>query len=213
MANLSEWLGAVADPAPVLPAWLARIGESEGFREALPFGAPEPEPEPEPDPPAPELPPEAEPAPDPLALAYAEGEAAGRAAAEAEAEAYAAAQRALRLSFRALDEAALGVLADDLAATVLALCDQALAGCAADREGLLARCHAAAVRIGGAADALALHLHPDDIAMLGDGALTAWRLAPDPALERGGLRIEGPDGAVSDGPAEWRRAIAAALRG
>jgi flagellar assembly protein FliH len=212
MANSSEWLGALAAPEPVLPPWLMRLGGegNAGFRAALPFGAPEPEappPAPPPPPPAPDL------APDPLALAYAEGEAAGRAAAAAEMEAQTAAQRALRLSFRALDEAAMSVLADDLAATVMALCDQVLAECAVDRDALLARCHAAAARIGGAADALVLHLHPDDIAMLGEGALGLWRLAPDTALERGSVTVEGPDGAVSDGPAEWRRAIAAALRG
>jgi flagellar assembly protein FliH len=213
MANSSEWLGALAAPEPVLPPWLMRLGEEDepGFRSALPFGGPEPEAPPPA--PAPAPPPAPDFAPDPLALAYAEGEAAGRAAAEAGIEAQAAAQRSLRLAFRALDEAAMSVLADDLAATVLALCDQVLAECAVDREVLLARCHAAAARIGGAAEELVLHLHPDDIAMLGDGALGAWRLAPDTGLERGSVTVEGPDGAISDGPAEWRRAIAAALRG
>lgn len=215
MANLSEWFGGTAAPAlapsPALPPWLARLeeGEGKGFRATLVFAAPEPEAPP----PAPEPHAEPESAPDPVALAYAEGEAAGRAAAAAEAAAHGAAQRALRLTFRTLDETALAVLVDDLAATVLALCDQALAGCALDRAALLGRCHAAAARIGGAPDSLSLRLHPEDIALLGEGALAAWRLAPDAGLERGSLRLEGPDGAVSDGPAEWRRAIAAALRG
>jgi flagellar assembly protein FliH len=211
MANSSEWLGALATPEPVLPPWLMRLGGegNAGFRAALPFGAPEPEAEP----PAPPPSPVPDLAPDPLALAYAEGEAAGRAAAAAEMEAQTAAQRALRLSFRTLDEAAISVLADDLAETVLALCNQVLADCAPDRDALLARCHAAAARIGGAAEQLVLHLHPDDIAMLGEGALGLWRLAPDAGLERGSVTVEGPEGAVSDGPAEWRRAIAAALRG
>lgn len=211
MANSSEWLGALAAPEPVLPPWLMRLGGEgdSGFRAALPFGAPEPEAPP----PAPSPPSAQDLAPDPLALAYAEGEAAGRLAAAAEMEAHTAAQRALRLAFRALDEAAISVLADDLAETVLALCDQVLAECAVDRAALLARCHAAAARIGGAAEQLVLHLHPDDIAMLGERALGLWRLAPDTGLERGSVTVEGPEGAVSDGPAEWRRAIAAALRG
>lgn len=211
MANSSEWLGALAAPEPVLPPWLMRLSEGEGagFRAALPFGAPEAEASP----PAPEPPPAADPDPDPLALAYAEGEAAGRAAAAAEIEAHAAAQRALRLSFRALDEAAMSVLTDELAATVMALCDQVLGGFAVDRAALLARCQAAAARIGGAAEALVLYLHPDDIAVLGEAALATWQIAPDTGLERGSVTVEGPDGAVSDGPAEWRRAIAAALRG
>ncbi len=139
--------------------------------------------------------------------------AAGRAAAEAEGEALGRHQLALRLSFHALDEAALAVLADDLAATVLSMCDGVLGEAARDPAGLRERCAAAASRIGGAADTLVLHLHPDDIAMIGEGALAAWRLAPDAGLERGSLRIESPDGTVTDGPAEWRRAIAAAVRG
>lgn len=213
MANSSDWLGALAEPdvAPSdAPVWLAQLGEGGGFREALPFGEPEPPtpaPAPEPAPP--------EPAPDPaaeaLARAHAEGLAAGRAAAEAEAAALGARQRALRLAFRALDETALGVLADDLAATVMALCDAVLGEAAIDRASLAARCDAAARRIGGAAENLTLHLHPEDIAMLGADALAGWRVTPDPALERGSVLIEGADGAVSDGPAEWRRAIAAGL--
>lgn len=217
MANSSDWIGALAEPAAPAdsPCWLALLdaGVEPGFRDALPFGATEPPAAP----PPPEPAPEDDPAPDPFAedfaRAFARGEASGRAAAEAEAEDRAARQRALRLAFRTLDEVAHGVLADDLAATVMALCDGALAGAAIDREGLLARCHAAARRIGGAAEALALHLHPDDVALLGDEALAGWRVVADAALEPGSVLIEGPDGSVADGPAEWRRAIAAAVRG
>lgn len=215
MANSSDWLGALAEPAAVAdgPSWLALLADRAGggFREASPFGAPE---SPAPPPPAPAP---VDQAPDPhdeaLARAFAEGESAGRAAAEAEAHDRAARQRALRLAFRALDEAAQDLLAADLAETVLTLCEGALAGAAIDREGLLARCQAAAQRIGGAAEALALHLHPDDMALLGNEALAGWRVVPDAALERGSVLIEGPDGSVSDTPAEWRRAIAAAVRG
>ena len=212
MANSSDWLGQLAGHEEAAPGWLALLDGDEAFREAVPYGAPEAEaPVPLPEP-APE-----EPGPDPLAealaRAYDDGLAAGRAAAEAEAAELGARQRAIRLAFRSFDEAAQTVLADDLAATVLALCDGALAGAAIDRDGLLARCHAAARRIGAAAEALALHLHPDDIALLGADALADWRVVPDAALERGSVLIEGADGTVSDGPAEWRRAIAAAVRG
>lgn len=211
-ANLSDWMTALAQPAAAAdgPDWLALLGPGAGFREASPFGEPQPEmPAPAPEP----APVEADPHAEAIARAYATGEAAGRAAAVAEAEDRAARQRALRLNFRALDEAATGVLADDLAATVLALCEGALAEAAIDRAGLLARCHTAARRIGGAADALTLHLHPDDIALLGDEALAGWQVMPDAALERGSVVIEGAEGYVADGPAEWRRAIAAAVQG
>lgn len=209
MANSSEWLGVASAPIRPQPGWLALLEEPTAFREAMPFGMAEVEPALAPAPKQ-DLP---DPADDALARAYAEGLEAGRAMAEAEADAAATRQRALRLTFRALDEAAQGVLADDLAATVIALCDAALAGCALDRDALLARCHVAAQRIGGAAESLTLHCHPDDLALLDAAALGGWQVVPDAALERGTVLVEGPDGAVSDGPAEWRRAIAAALRG
>jgi flagellar assembly protein FliH len=218
MANSSEWLGALGaltSPERPEPGWLALLGEDAAFREVLPFGAPEtpppaqpiaePEPEPEPDP-APE-------AGDALAQAYAEGEAAGRAAALADAARDAARQRSLRLAFRHLDEAARDVLAADLADTVIALCEGVLAGHATDRAALMTRCAVAARRIGGAASALRLHLHPSDIAALSPEALADWAVIADSALEPGGLMLEGPEGAVRDGPADWRRAIAAAVRG
>lgn len=215
MANSSDWLGGWAGAEVVqddagLPGWLAQLGEGDGFREASLFGAPEPEPAPPPPPPPRDA------APDPLAQAiaraFAEGERAGRAAAEAEGEARAARQRALRLSFRTLDEAASEVLADDLAATVLYLCDGVIGEAARDPVALRERCIVAARRIGGAAEHLVLHLHPDDIALLGEEVLEAMRLVPDAALEHGSVVIEGPEGTISDGPTEWRRAIAAALR-
>lgn len=221
MANSSEWvgaLGALASPATPPPGWLALLGEAEDFRPVLPFGPaaqepPAPEPVAPPPAPAPAPEPVADPASDALAQAYAEGEAAGRAAALAEAAQDAARQRALRLAFRSLDEAARDVLASDLADTVIALCDGVLADHVTDRDALLARCREAAQRIGGAAGALRLHLHPADITALGPEALADWTVIADSALEPGGLLLEGPDGALRDGPADWRRAIAAAVRG
>lgn len=225
MANSSEWLGRLAAPDIVAeteaetsaPDWLALLDPPSAFREAAFFGDSVGAVEPPPPPLEPEPEPECdEPAPDPLAEAVAraraEGFAEGRALAEAEGEARAQRQRALRLTFRALDEAALGVLADDLAATVLHLCDSVIGEAARDPAALRERCIAAARRIGGTAENLVLHLHPDDIALLGEEALAAMRVVPDAALEPGSLVIEGGDGTISDGPAEWRRAIAAALR-
>jgi flagellar assembly protein FliH len=212
MANSSEWLGALgalAEAPDAAPGWLALLGEEADFRETLPFGSPAPL---APLPPSPDPEPAAA-AEDALALAYADGEAAGRAAALAEAARDAARQRSLRLAFRNLDESARDVLASDLADTVIALCDEVLEARATDRDALLARCAAAATRIGGAAAALRLHLHPSDIEAIGAEALADWSVIADSAIEPGGVLLEGPDGAVRDGPADWRRAIAAAVRG
>jgi flagellar assembly protein FliH len=212
---LSDWLGTLArnegvvEAGGVAPGWLTLLGEGDAFREAA-YGAverAEPAPPPKPNPVI------ADPLAEATARAFADGERVGRAAAEVEAEARAARQRALRLNFRALDEAAMAVLAEDLSATVMALCDGVLGEAAKDRAGLLARVDAAVRRIGGAADTLALHLNPDDIALLGADALAGWRVIPDAALAPGSVLIAGADGSVSDGPAEWRRAIAAAVHG
>jgi flagellar assembly protein FliH len=212
---LSDWLGTLArnegvvEAGGVAPGWLTLLGEGDAFREAA-YGAAEraePAPPPKPDPVI------ADPLAEATARAFADGERVGRAAAEVEAEARAARQRALRLNFHALDEAAMAVLAEDLSATVMALCDGVLGEAAKDRAGLLARVDAAARRIGGAADTLALHLNPDDKALLGADALAGWRVIPDAALAPGSVLIAGADGSVSDGPAEWRRAIAAAVHG
>ena len=61
----------------------------------------------------------------------------GRAAAEAESEALGRRQRALRLAFRAFDEAALEVLAADLAATVETLCEGVLGEAARDHADVV----------------------------------------------------------------------------
>jgi len=212
---LSDWLGTLArnegvvEAGGVAPGWLTLLGEGDAFREAA-YGAAD---RAEPAPSLRQEPVAADPLAEATARAFADGERVGRAAAEAEAEARAARQRALRLNFRALDEAAMTVLAEDLSATVMALCDGVLGEAAKDRVGLLARVDAAVRRIGGAADTLALHLNPDDIALLGADALAGWRVIPDAALAPGSVLIAGADGSVSDGPAEWRRAIAAAVHG
>lgn len=217
MANSSDWLALLARDEPRSPSWLAGLGGGGDERADAAFrpgpfgrlsvanGAV---------PAAPQL------APDPafaaeeaVAEAFARGLAEGRSAGQAEAEAAAGHQRALRLALRALDAAALEALAADLAETVAALCAGALAECALDPAALSERCRHAALRLGGAPESLALRLHPADLAALSAEALPGWVVHPDPRLERGALLLEGPGGAVSDGPAEWSRAIAEALAG
>ena len=148
-----------------------------------------------------------------MAEAFARGEARGRAAAAAEYRAEQENQRGLRLNFRALDQAAMDSLASELSNTVIALCEAAIAGFTPDPQSLSERCQEAARRMGSAAAECALHLHPQDIELLAPETREHWRIVPDPAVERGGLRFEGGEGAISDGPADWRRAIAAAIRG
>jgi flagellar assembly protein FliH len=143
--------------------------------------------------------------------AYKLGEAAGREAAETQAAFKERAQRALRLRFGELDAIALEQMEKALAQTVLALCDSVLADFAVDVDALAKRCKLAASRLGTAAKDCALHLHPDDKALLPDDMIKQWRIVEDAGLERGSVFFEGVDGAISDGPAEWRAAIALAI--
>lgn len=209
MANSSEWYDQVGAAERSQPQWIAALSGRDGFQPGSPFAsaptAAQAEPVPEP--------PTERSEQDAIARAFAEGEAAGRAAAEAEANTERDRQRDIRLTFRAFDQAALDSLASELSDTVIALCEQVLEASAIDREGLIERCQWAARRIGSAAGQSTLHLHPDDIAMLSKDALADWQVQADPALLRGSLLLEGSDGAVRDGPAEWRRAIAEAVRG
>jgi flagellar assembly protein FliH len=209
MATSSEWLAAfAAAPLPEAPRWFETLGAPQGFRTGAPFAerfdAREPECAQEP---VPQLA-----APDALAEAEARGFASGQAATRAETDHELAHARALRLQFRALDEAARAVLAEELAATVEALCVQVLGDYALDGAALAARCEAAAARLGSGWAGAELHLHPDDAAGLSEGALAGWHIATDPALPRGALVIKGPDGAVRDTPDDWRRALAEVLR-
>ena len=146
-----------------------------------------------------------------IAKAFEEGLAKGREVAESAAAIKERAQRELRLRFGELDSAALEVLEGALAETVLALCDSVLADHAVDKDALLQRCKAAANRLGIAAKQCALHLHPDDKALLAADTAEQWRIVDDPDLPRGSVVFQGPDGEISDGPAEWRAAIALAI--
>lgn len=223
MASSSEWIamlerGSVSQEAPQGASgrhgWISALTGSQGFVEGLPAlhrpahpTAPAPEPD--------AFSPPSEPSPDEKALAYAEGEAAARAAALAEYEersaSEAAQQRKLQLALRALDQAGMDALAQTLAEAVTRLCSAAIADYVPEPERLLERCHAAARLLGALPGECALHLHPDDLELLDPDTLSAWAVVADPAVERGGLRFEGPDGAVSDTPEDWRRAIAAAV--
>ena len=163
-----------------------------------------------PPPPAPEPAPE-----DPVALAWAEGYQAGVAEAgelaRLQAEADETARGAIELALARLDEEQTEGLRQKLYATVEALCEAAIAPIALDRNALLARVERAAAMLARADDERVLRLHPDDIKLVGKRLPDGLDVVPDPALERGALRVETQNGGVEDGPAHWRAAIAEAL--
>lgn len=152
---------------------------------------------------------------DPVAQAWHEGFAAGHAEADAAAKAQAAADETVRgklaLSFAKLDADRVEDLRGKLVETVAALCETALAPLALDRDALARRAGVAAAMLARAEDERVLRLHPDDLALVAAQLPANLSVAPDPALDRGALRLEGAIGGVEDGPALWRHAIAEAL--
>ena len=150
-----------------------------------------------------------------MAEAHARGCEEGRSAALAEVAAQRAeedaARAAITLAFARFDEDSAKQLRERLRETVVALCEDAVLPLALDIEGLGRRVEAAAALLQRKTDERIVRLHPSDHALvlpLVDPALT---LVPDPAIERGSLRIDTDDGGVEDGPAQWRQAIAEAL--
>ena len=148
---------------------------------------------------------------DECAAAHARGVEAGRAQAQREADGEQAERRRLGSAIRRFDEDMTQRLGAQLAATVAALCDATLAPAAHDAELLMRRCTRAAALLAETRDACTLYLNPADIPRLDADFTADWRIAPDPALPPGGLRIEGREGGIADGPDEWRRALAEAL--
>ena len=156
-----------------------------------------------------------EPAPDPLDMAHAGGFVAGHAAGRAEAEAEAARQRdataRLTLAFSRLDADLAEQLRQRLVETVAALCEDALAPMALDRERLAARVARAVAMFSRAEDERVVRLNPDDLDAVRAALPVGWNFLPDPALVPGALRVETANGGAEDGPVQWRRAIARAL--
>lgn len=148
---------------------------------------------------------------EPIALAFAEGYAAGRDEAAAQAEATAHARERLEFSFARLDAELAETLRDRLHAAVTALCESALHPLALDRDALRQRVEVAVAMFVRADDERLIRLHPDDLAMAGDWLAADWKFLPDPALDRGALRVETSGGGIEDGPAQWRIAIEEAL--
>lgn len=148
-----------------------------------------------------------------LADAYARGQADARLAFEAQQADDMVARDGLALHFSRLDNAARRAVAERLTEQVAALCGQVIEPVLVDRAVLAARCAALVDAIGDAAGQLTLHLHPDDLPLLDGSVSQGWNVCPDPALVRGSLRLAHDEGALADGPEEWRRLIAGALGG
>ncbi len=214
MANSSDWIAQVDRQADAVASngWIAALtldaAQSGGFRDISPFAPPGAQP------PAPSLD-EGSENEDAQAQDYHRGFADGQAKASHAAEQALAESRErfkqLRLGFQTLDTCARDALAGDLNATVLALCMQVLGDYALDHDALIARCHAAAARLGSGPAALTLTLHPETRALLNDSTLADWTITEDTTLLPGALRLTGPDGSVREGPDDWSRAIAQAL--
>lgn len=153
---------------------------------------------------------------DPVADAWADGYARGMGEAqEAAAQIIAereAAQTRIELALSKLDLAMQSDLKDRLRETVIALCEAAIAPAALDPDGLTRRVEMAAAMLARAEDARVIRLHPEDLALIAARLPEDWHFEPDASLERGSVRVEGAAGGVEDGPEQWRRAIAEALR-
>jgi flagellar assembly protein FliH len=107
---------------------------------------------------------------------------------------------ALVQSFEALQSEPSEELALLIAEAVHGLVRTIAGEVAVDPELLAARARKAAALIAEADGARTLHLHPEDIALL-DVASLPLVVIPDPAIERGSVRIEDSAGWVEDGVA------------
>ncbi|RIV85788.1 hypothetical protein [Aurantiacibacter zhengii] len=205
MANSFEPLAgfAAAGDAAAATPWFAALSQQGGFQHDSRFRVGcDLEQEPEPDTSEPDA---------VIADMLADAEARGRQVALAEMANEGAARAALKLAFQKLDTQLHEQLAQQLAETVAALCETALAPMALDTEALHRRCAAAAALLGDSAGDAKLHLHPEDIPLLDADFATQWTVIPAPGQPRGTLHFDSQDGAVRDGPEEWRTAVREAL--
>ncbi len=146
---------------------------------------------------------EMEPEADPLEEARLEAFTMGfdegcRVTAQTHADASEAHER-LTQALEMLSPAPSGMLSTMLSATVVRLVEQIVGEVEIDIERLVQRCDTVAAFIEDNQGKSALHLHPDDIALL-EGESIGVSLVPDKALHRGCVRLETADGWVEDGP-------------
>lgn len=154
----------------------------------------------------------ADPAEEAFERGFTEGYATAREEAERQEKLRDAARAAITLELGRMDEAAAQEMAERLRQTVLALCEHAVMPLAMEPAGLAARVTKAVSMLQRAADERRVLIHPDDLALIHARLPADLLVEPDASVERGGLRIETPDGGVEDGPAQWRRILAEAFR-
>ena len=142
---------------------------------------------------------------------YEDGQLSARADFDAQLTAERAARSAIELAFARFDAESALSLRENLRATVLALCEDAILPLALDMDGLARRVETAAAMFQRRHDERTILLHPDDLALVKDHVSDSLDLRADASVERGGLRVETEDGGVEDGPEQWRRAIEEAL--
>lgn len=92
-----------------------------------------------------------------------------------------------------------GTLSTMLSATVVRLVEQIVGEVEIDLDRLVQRCESVAAFIEDSSDKTALHLHPDDVALL-EGESIGVPLVADKNMQRGCVRLETADGWVEDGP-------------
>jgi flagellar assembly protein FliH len=120
-------------------------------------------------------------------------------------------REAIELAFARFDDASAANLRERLRQTVLALCEDAVLPLAIDPEGLAVRIEKATTMLQRSQDERRVLLNPEDLKLV-EGRLAAGLIVEaDANVERGGLRIETPDGGIEDGPAHWRRVLAEAF--
>jgi flagellar assembly protein FliH len=183
----------------------ALAGRSTGFARDRRYDAP-------PDPADPDPVAMFDPVEEAYARGYAEGAEAGAMAAQAQAAADDAARHRIETALALMDTRQTDAFARRLHDTVLALCDTVLGEAAVLPDSLTRRVAAAAAMFNRAGDERVIRLHPEDLALVHGRLAESWHCEPDPALERGTVRIETADGGIEDGPGQWRAALAEALR-
>jgi flagellar assembly protein FliH len=142
---------------------------------------------------------------------YGKGFEEGVGQALAQADLNAAARGKIELGLGRLAEQEEQRFEERLRETVLALCETTLAPLTADPDILATRVTNALGLLRRSEDERTLRMHPDDLALLTGRLPDHVRVEPDPALERGALRIETAEGGIEDGPGEWRRVLSEAL--